>query len=61
MERETTMPMLMPSEKPLLMIIDGHALVHRSWHAISVRQQLSVSKTGEDITGPEQESGEQSP
>ena len=50
MERETTMPMLMPSEKPLLMIIDGHALVHRSWHAISVRQQLSVSKTGEDIT-----------
>ena len=32
------------------MIIDGHALVHRSWRAISVRQHLSVSKTGEDIT-----------
>ena len=42
--------MLMPRDKPLLMLIDGHALVHRSWHAISVRQHLSVSKTGEDIT-----------
>ena len=42
--------MLSASEKPLLMIIDGHALVHRSWRAISVRQHLSVSKTGEDIT-----------
>ena len=47
---EGTMPMLLPGERPLLMIIDGHALVHRSWHAISVRQHLSVSKTGEDIT-----------
>jgi len=42
--------MLLPREKPLLMLIDGHALVHRSWHAISVRQHLSVRKTGEDIT-----------
>lgn len=42
--------MLMLRDKPLLMLIDGHALVHRSWHAISVRQHLSVSKTGEDIT-----------
>ena len=49
-EREGTIPMLMPRDKPLLMLIDGHALVHRSWHAISVRQHLSVSKTGEDIT-----------
>ena len=44
------MPMLSPRERPLLMIIDGHALVHRSWRAISVRQHLSVGKTGEDIT-----------
>ena len=45
-----TLPMFLPREKPLLMLMDGHALVHRSWHAISVRQHLSVSKTGEDIT-----------
>ena len=48
--KDGTMPMLSPREKPLLMIIDGHALVHRSWRAISVRQHLSVSRTGEDIT-----------
>ena len=42
--------MLLPRDRPLLMIMDGHALVHRSWHAISVRQHLTVSRTGEDIT-----------
>ncbi len=47
---EGIIPMLLSQDKPLLMIIDGHAMVHRSWHAISVRQHLSVSKTGEDIT-----------
>ena len=47
---EGTMPMLMPGDRPLLMLIDGHAQVHRAWHAISVRQHLSVSKTGEDVT-----------
>jgi len=47
---EGTIPMLRPKDKPLLMVIDGHALVHRSYHAISVRQNLTVSQTGEDIT-----------
>ena len=47
---EGTIPMLEPGETPLLMIIDGHALVHRSWNAIRVRQTLSVGRTGEDIT-----------
>ena len=47
---EGTIPMLEPRETPLLMIIDGHALVHRSWNAIRVRQTLSVGRTGEDIT-----------
>ena len=47
---EGTIPMLLSEDKPLLMVIDGHAMVHRSWHAISVRQHLSVSKTGENIT-----------
>ena len=48
--REGTMPMLMPRDKPLLMVIDGHAQVYRAWHAIGDRQRLSVSKTGEDTT-----------
>ena len=47
---EGTMPMLKPKDQPLLMLIDGHALVHRSYRAISVRQNLTVSQTGEDIT-----------
>ena len=45
-----TLPLLLPREEPLLMVIDGHAQVYRAWHAISVRQHLSVSKTGEDVT-----------
>ena len=49
-EDSGTLPMLMPSDKPLLMIIDGHAQVHRAFHAISVRQHLTVEKTGEDVT-----------
>ena len=40
-----TMPML--KEKPLLILMDGHALVHRAWHAIE--QPLNVSSTGEDV------------
>ena len=48
--REETIPMLLPQDRPLLMIIDGHALAHRSWHAIRVTQHLSSSKTGEETT-----------
>ena len=44
------MPMLSPRDKPLLMIIDGHAQVYRAWHAIGDRQALSVSETGENTT-----------
>ena len=40
-----TMPML--EEKPLLVLMDGHALVHRAWHAI--QQPLNVSATGEEV------------
>ena len=36
---------------PLLMLMDGHAMVHRSFRAISVQRHLSVSATGEDTTG----------
>ncbi len=42
--------LLKTGDRPLLMLIDGNALVHRSWHAISVRQHLSVSRTGENTT-----------
>ena len=38
-------------EKPLLMLMDGHAMVHRSYHAISTQRHLTVSSTGEDVTG----------
>ena len=40
-----------PSGKPLLMIMDGHAMVHRSFRAISTQRHLTVSSTGEDVTG----------
>ncbi len=39
------------SGKPLLMIMDGHAMVHRSFRAISTQRHLTVSSTGEDVTG----------
>ena len=37
--------------KPLLMVMDGHAMVHRSFRAISTQRNLTVSTTGEDVTG----------
>ena len=40
-----TLPML--GQKPLLILMDGHALVHRAWHAI--REPLNISKTGEEV------------
>ncbi len=36
---------------PLFLLIDGHAMVHRSFRAISVNRSLTVSSTGEDVTG----------
>ncbi len=40
-------PKLIDERKPLLMVMDGHAMIHRSFHAI--QQPLSISKTGEDV------------
>ena len=53
MAQETAaMPLFEPtSAKPLLMIMDGHAMVHRSFRAISTQRHLTVSSTGEDVTG----------
>jgi DNA polymerase-1 len=36
-------------ERPLLMLMDGHALVHRAWHAIPT--SLTVRLTGEEVRG----------
>ncbi len=38
-------------KSPLLLLIDGHAMIHRSFRAISVSRNLTVSTTGEDVTG----------
>ena len=46
-----TLPLFDRQETPLLIVMDGHAMVHRSFHAISVRGSLTVKATGEDITG----------
>ena len=49
--QEGTLPLFTTPESPLLMLMDGHAMVHRSFRAISVQRHLSVSATGEDVTG----------
>jgi DNA polymerase-1 len=45
MTTATTLPML--KDKQLLLILDGHALVHRAWHAI--REPMTVRSTGEEV------------
>ena len=45
MTTATTIPML--EDEQLLLILDGHALVHRAWHAI--REPLNVRSTGEEV------------
>ena len=42
-----TLPLM--GQKPLLILMDGHAMVHRAWHAI--RTPLHVGHTGEDVHG----------
>lgn len=36
-------------DKPLLMLMDGHAMVHRAFHAI--QQPMTVRSTGEEVRG----------
>ena len=43
-------PLIAPEGNPLLILIDGHALVHRAYHAQS-RDPLTVQRTGEIISG----------
>ena len=46
-----SMPLFSPERQPLLMIMDGHAMVHRSFRAISTQRNLTINATGEDTTG----------
>ena len=46
-----SMPLFSPERQPLLMIMDGHAMVHRSFRAISQQRNLTSNATGEDTTG----------
>ncbi len=48
-EQGTMMSLPMKRDKPLLMIMDGHAMVHRAFHAISPGQNLTT-REGEDTT-----------
>ena len=42
----TPQPQPMLDREPLLMLMDGHALIHRAWHAI--REPLTTRDSGED-------------
>jgi DNA polymerase-1 len=46
-----TLPLFAPQREPLLMIMDGNAMIHRSFRAISTQRNLTIGSTGEDITG----------
>ena len=48
--QQQPLPLFTPERTPLLMLMDGHAMVYRAFHAISVQAHLSVSATGEDTT-----------
>ena len=51
-QESAAMPLFDTAErKPLLMVMDGHAMVHRSFRAIATQRHLTVSTTGEDVTG----------
>ena len=51
-QESAAMPLFDTAEQqPLLMIMDGHAMVHRSFRAIATQRHLTVSSTGEDVTG----------
>ena len=45
----TMLSLPLKRDKPLLMIMDGHAMVHRAFHAISTTQSLTT-RDGEDTT-----------
>ena len=40
-----------PPSKPLLMVMDGHAMVFRAWFALQQARPMTVRQTGEDVRG----------
>ena len=40
-----------PSKPPLLLVMDGHAMVYRAWFALQAARPMTVRKTGEDVRG----------
>ena len=49
MALQPTRSLFSDDEQPLLLLMDGHALVHRSYHAITT--SLTIRKTGEEVRG----------
>ena len=37
--------------KPLLLVMDGHAMVYRAWFALQQARPMTVRQTGEDVRG----------
>ena len=37
-------------KKPLLVLFDGNAIVHRAFHAFEATKPLTISKTGEVVS-----------
>ena len=37
--------------KPLLLVMDGHAMLYRAWFALQAARPMTVRKTGEDVRG----------
>ena len=39
------------ARKPLLLVMDGHAMVFRAWFALQQARPMTIRKTGEDVRG----------
>ncbi|MBI2171156.1 MAG: DNA polymerase I [Chloroflexi bacterium] len=48
--RNTSAQAPLPHEKPLLLLMDGHAMVHRAYHAIE-RTRALTTRSGEVVSG----------
>ncbi|MDA1036195.1 MAG: DNA polymerase I, partial [Chloroflexi bacterium] len=44
-------PAATPERKPLLMVMDGHAMLYRAFFALQSARPMTVRKTGEDVRG----------
>ena len=44
-------PKAKAADAPLLMLMDGHAMVYRAWFAMADAQPLTIRATGEDVRG----------